>query len=219
MIDWQARGEQVKTFVDATMSRETEVARALRAETAKMPMAGMQSRQEQASFLQFMVRLIGARRVIEVGVFTGGGTLAMALALPPEGRVVACDVSAEWTSVGRRHWEKAGVANKIDLRLAPAGETLAALLAEGGAGAYDMAFIDADKTGYDGYYETCLKLVRKGGLIVLDNMLWSGRVADPGHHDPDTDALRALNLKIRDDARVDWSLLAADDGIMLARVR
>ncbi len=219
MIDWLARSEQVKIFIDQTMSIEGEVARALRAETAKLPQSMMQSRPEQAAFLQFMVRLIGAGRVIEIGVFTGGGTLAMALALPEDGRIIACDVSAEWTAIGRRHWAAAGVLGKIDLRLAPAGETLAKLLKEGGAGKFDMAFIDADKTGYDQYYEACLKLVRKHGLIVLDNMLWSGNVADPDHHDADTDALRALNLKIRGDSRIDWALLSADDGIMLARVR
>jgi len=219
MADWLARSEQVMAFIDDTMSRESEHARALRAETAKMPMAGMQSRPQQAAFLQLLIRLIGAKNVIEIGVFTGGGTLAMAQAVPADGRIIACDVSAEWTSVGKKYWEKAGVAGKIDLRLAPAGETIAKLLSEGKGGTFDLAFIDADKSGYDTYYEGCLKLLRKGGLIVLDNMLWSGKVADAKHHDADTDALRALNLKIRDDKRVDWALLSADDGIMLARVR
>jgi caffeoyl-CoA O-methyltransferase len=143
----------------------------------------------------------------------------MALALPEEGRIIACDVSAEWTAIGRKHWEKAGVAHKIDLRLAPASETIAALLKGGAAGTFDMAFIDADKPGYDSYYEGCLKLVRQSGLLVLDNMLWSGNVADPDVHDSDTDALRALDLKIQGDSRVDFCLLSADDGILLARKR
>jgi predicted O-methyltransferase YrrM len=211
--------ELVTRFIDERMSRETPVQQALRAETRKLPDSGMMSRPESDALLQLLVRLIGAKRVIEVGTFTGSGSLAMALALPEDGRIVACDVSAEWTATGRKHWEQAGVAHKIDLRLAPASETIAALLKEGAAGSFDMAFIDADKTGYDAYYEGCLKLLRQGGLIVLDNMLWSGHVADPDIHDKDTDALRALNFKIKDDGRVDFCLMSADDGILLARKR
>jgi predicted O-methyltransferase YrrM len=211
--------ELVTRFIDEQMSRETPVQQALRAETRKLADSGMMSRPESDALLQLLIKLTGARRVIEVGTFTGSGSLAMALALPEDGRIVACDVNAEWTAVGRRHWEKAGVAHKIDLRLAPASETVASLLRDGAAGTFDMAFIDADKTGYDAYYEGCLKLVRQGGLLVLDNMLWSGHVADPGIHDEDTDALRTLNLKIRDDSRVDFCLLSADDGILLARKR
>jgi predicted O-methyltransferase YrrM len=211
--------ELVTRFIDEKMSRETPVQQALRAETRKLPGSGMMSRPESDALLQLLVKLTGARRVIEVGTFTGSGSLAMALALPEEGRIVACDVNAEWTAIGRKHWERAGVAHKIDLRLAPASGTIAALLKEGAAGTFDMAFIDADKTGYDAYYEGCLKLLRQGGLIVLDNMLWSGHVANPDMRDEDTNALRALNLKIRDDARVDFCLLSADDGILLARKR
>lgn len=211
--------ELVTRFIDERMSRETPVQQALRAETRKLPDSGMMSRPESDALLQLLVRLTGARRVIEVGTFTGSGSLAMALALPEDGRAVACDVSAEWTAIGRKHWEQAGVAHKVDLRLAPASETIAALIKEGAAGSFDMAFIDADKTGYDAYYEGCLKLLRQGGLMVLDNMLWSGHVADPDIHDKDTDALRALNLKIKDDGRVDFCLLSADDGILLARKR
>jgi|SRR5688572_3619966 len=211
--------EMVTRFIDERMSRETPAQQALRAETRKLSGAGMMSRPEADALLQLLIKLIGARRVIEVGTFTGSGSLAMALALPEEGRIVACDVNAEWTSIGRKHWQQAGVAHKIDLRLAPAGETIAALLKDGAAGTYDMAFVDADKTGYDTYYEGCLNLLRPGGLMVLDNMLWSGHVADPDRHDEDTDALRALNLKIKDDARVDFCLLSADDGILLARKR
>ena len=211
--------EMVTRFIDERMSRETPAQQALRAETRKLSGAGMMSRPEADALLQLLIKLTGARRVIEVGTFTGSGSLAMALALPEDGRIVACDVSAEWTAIGRKHWQQAGVAHKIDLRLAPAGDTIAALLKDGAAGTYDMAFIDADKTGYDTYYEGCLKLLRAGGLMVLDNMLWSGNVADPDKHDEDTDALRTLNLKIKDDTRVDFCLLSADDGILLARKR
>jgi predicted O-methyltransferase YrrM len=211
--------EMVTRFIDERMSRETPAQQALRAETRKLSGAGMMSRPEADALLQLLIKLTGAKRVIEVGTFTGSGSLAMALALPEEGRIVACDVSAEWTAIGRKHWQHAGVAHKVDLRLAPAGDTIAALLEDGAAGTYDMAFIDADKTGYDAYYEGCLKLLRQGALMVLDNMLWSGHVADPDVHDKDTDALRALNLKIKDDNRVDFCLLSADDGILLARKR
>jgi caffeoyl-CoA O-methyltransferase len=211
--------QKVKSFIDEKMSRESAAQRALRAETFAMPHSGMMSRPETDAFLQLLIRLIGARRVIEIGTFTGSGALAMALSLPEDGRVIACDVSADWTAIGRKYWQQAGVAHKIDLRLAPAAETIAALLKDGQADGFDMAFIDADKTGYDAYYEGCLKLVRRGGLLVLDNMLWSGDVADPEIHDADTDALRALNLKIQQDERVDFCLLSADDGILLARRR
>jgi predicted O-methyltransferase YrrM len=211
--------EMVTRFIDERMSREVAVQQALRVETRKLSGSGMMSRPESDALLQLLITLIGARRVIEVGTFTGSGSLAMALALPEDGRIVACDVSAEWTAIGRKHWQQAGVAHKIDLRLAPAAETIGALLKEGLAESFDMAFIDADKTGYDAYYEGCLKLMRKGGLMVLDNMLWSGAVADPDVHDKDTDSLRALNLKIKDDKRVDFCLLSADDGILLARKR
>jgi predicted O-methyltransferase YrrM len=211
--------ELVTHFIDERMSREVAAQQALRMETRKLPGSGMMSRPESDALLQLLIKLIGAKRVIEIGTFTGSGSLAMALALPEEGRIVACDVSAEWTAIGRKHWQRAGVSHKIDLRLAPAAETIGALLKKGLAESFDMAFVDADKTGYDSYYEGCLKLLRPSGLMVLDNMLWSGSVADPDVHDQDTDALRALNLKIRDDKRVDFCLLSADDGILLARKR
>jgi caffeoyl-CoA O-methyltransferase len=211
--------ELVTHFIDETMSREVAAQQALRVETRKLSGAGMMSRPESDALLQLLIKLVGAKRVIEVGTFTGSGSLAMALALPDEGRIVACDVSAEWTAIGRKHWQQAGIAHKIDLRLAPASETIAALLKEGLAGQFDMAFIDADKTGYDAYYEGCLKLLRPGGLVALDNMLWSGRVTDPDHHDADTDAIRALNAKICADKRVDSALLTIGDGVMLARKR
>ncbi len=219
MSELLSKSKQVKSFIDDQMSRETPVQQALRVETRRMSNSGMMSRPESDAFLQLLIRLTGARRVIEVGTFTGSGSLAMALALPEDGQVIACDVSADWTAIGRRHWEKAGIAHKIDLRIAPAADTLNALLKDGQADKFDMAFIDANKPGYDTYYEACLKLVRKGGLLVLDNMLWGGDVADPSVHDEDTDALRALNLKIHKDARVDFCLLSADDGILLARKR
>ena len=211
--------ELVTRFIDERMSREIPAQQALRVETRKLPGSGMMSRPESDALLQLLIKLTGANRVIEVGTFTGSGSLAMALALPEEGRIVTCDVNADWTAIVRKHWQQAGVAHKIDLRLAPAAQTIGALLKDGLAESFDMAFIDADKPGYDAYYEGCLKLLRRGGLMVLDNMLWSGHVADPDKHDADTDALRALNLKIKDDQRVDFCLLSADDGILLARKR
>jgi caffeoyl-CoA O-methyltransferase len=219
MSELLSKSKMVQAFIDNQMSRETPEQRALRVDTRKMSNSGMMSRPESDAFLQLLIRLIGAKRVIEVGTFTGSGSLAMALALPEDGKIIACDVSTDWTSIGRKHWDKAGIAHKIDLRIAPAADTLNALLKDGQADKFDMAFIDADKTGYDVYYEACLKLVRKGGLLVLDNMLWGGDVADPSVHDADTDSLRALNLKIQKDTRVDFGLLSADDGILLARKR
>jgi len=198
---------------------ESEAARRLRAETAKLPQAGMQIGADQAAFLALLVRSTGAKRCIEIGTFTGYSALAIAAALPADGRLVCCDISEEWTAIARRHWSSAGVSGRIDLRIAPALDTLKNLLARGEAGRYDFAFIDADKAAYDAYYEACLKLLRPGGLVALDNMLWSGRVCDPDHHDADTDAIRALNAKIRADGRVDATLLTIGDGVMLARKR
>jgi caffeoyl-CoA O-methyltransferase len=201
--------------------REHSALADLRAATRDHPHAGMQISPEQGQLLALLVKLIGARRTIEVGVFTGYSALAVALALPDDGRVLACDVSDEYTSVGKPYWHRAGVANKIDLILEPALTTLDARLAAGEAGRYDFAFIDADKTNYDGYYERCLRLLRTGGLIAIDNTLWSGRVAQPADpaQDADTAALQALNLKLRDDSRVDISLLPIGDGLTLARKR
>jgi len=196
-------------------AREGAIAARLREETAKLPQAGMQIGADQAAFLALLVRAIGAQRCIEIGTFTGYSALAVAAALPETGKLICCDISAEWTAVAQRYWTQAGVAARIDLRLAPALETLHDLLAQDGNGQYDFAFIDADKSGYDAYYEACLELLRPGGLIALDNMLWSGRVADPDHHDVDTDAIRALNAKINADSRVDATLLTVGDGVML----
>ena len=196
--------------------RDHPVLAELRAETAKLPQAVMQIGADQGQFMALLVKLTGARRCLEVGVFTGYSSLAVALALPPEGTIVACDVSEEWTAVARRYWEKAGVAAKIDLRLQPALRTLDELLDAGEAGRFDFAFIDADKTRYDAYYERCLRLVRRGGLIAIDNTLWYGKVADPAVDDDDTRALRSLNDKLHRDARVALSLLPVGDGLTLA---
>lgn len=200
-------------------THESGVARRLRAETATLPQARMQIGADQAAFLALLVRSIDARRCIEIGTFTGYSALAIAVALPADGKLICCDISEEWTAIARRYWDEAGIAERIDLHLAPALDTLNNLLARGGLGKYDFAFIDADKSGYDAYYEACLKLLRPGALIVLDNMLWSGRVADASHHDTDTDAIRALNVKIHADARADATLLTIGDGVMLVRKR
>ena len=211
-----AMSDKIEDYVLAH-TRESEVAARLRAETATLPQARMQIGPDQAEFLALLVRSIGARRCLEIGTFTGYSALAVAAALPADGKLICCDISEEWTAMGRRYWAEAGVAARIDLRLAPALDTLNDLLAHGGGGQFDFAFIDADKAGYDGYYEACLKLLRAGGLIALDNMLWSGRVADPQQHDADTDAIRALNAKIHADSRVDSALLTVGDGVMVVR--
>jgi caffeoyl-CoA O-methyltransferase len=213
-----AMSDQLEAYVWAH-AREDAVAKRLRAETARMPQAGMQIGADEGAFLALLVRSIGARRCIEIGTFTGYSALAVATALPPDGKLVCCDISAEWTAVGQRYWNEAGVAARIELRLAPARDTLRGLLTRDGRGSYDFAFIDADKSNYDAYYEACLELLRPSGLIALDNTLWSGRVVDPAHHDTDTDAIRALNAKINADARVDAVLLTIGDGVMLVRKR
>ncbi|HEY5349690.1 MAG TPA: class I SAM-dependent methyltransferase [Candidatus Lustribacter sp.] len=211
--------ERVHAFMLDSTLRETPVLRELRDETALLDNAQMQIGPEQGQFMALLARAIGARRYLEIGVFTGYSSLAVAAVLPQDGGVTACDVSEEYTAVARRYWARAGVAEKIDLRIAPALQTLDALLAAGQAGAYDMAFIDADKPNYDAYYERCLQLVRVNGLILIDNMLWSGRVADPACDDESTNALRALDRKIGRDERVDCTLLAVCDGLMVARKR
>jgi predicted O-methyltransferase YrrM len=199
--------------------REPDVMRRLREETASHPQAQMQIAPEQGRFMALLTRLVGARKALEVGVFTGYSSLAVILAMPEAGRLVACDVSEEFTAVARRYWREAGVDHRIDLRIAPAIETLDALLSSGEAGSFDLAFIDADKTGYDAYYERALVLLRPGGLMVLDNMLQDGKAADPTSTEPGVMAIRSLNRKLRDDDRVDLSLLPVADGITLARKR
>ena len=209
--------ERIDDYLMNNSLREPDVLRRLREETiANNPHALMAVSPVEGQFMALMVKLIGAVKTLELGVFTGYSSLCTALALPPQGRVVACDVSEEWTSVARRYWAEAGVADKITLRLAPAVETLDALLRDGQAGTFDFAFVDADKENYDNYYERALKLLRRGGLVIFDNMLWSGRVADPGVQDVETVALRALNEKLHHDERVFVSLLPVRDGMSLA---
>ena len=205
-------------YVHAHSLREHPAQTALREVTAGHRYAGMQISPEQGQFMALLARLTGARRAIEIGVFTGYSALTVALALPDDGYLLACDISDEYTRVGLPFWAEAGVAQKIDLRLAPALATLDAQLAEGHAASFDFAFIDADKTGYDAYYERCLKLLRAGGLIAVDNVLWSGAVARAADND-DTRALQALNDKLHRDKRVDLSMLPIGDGLTLARKR
>jgi len=212
--------DTVYHYLVAHSVREHPAQAALRAATASHPRAGMQISPEQGQLMALLVKLIGARRTIEIGVFTGYSALTVALALPADGRVLACDVSDEYTRVGKPFWQQAGVAGKIDLRLAPALQTLDAQLAAGEAGRFDFAFIDADKTSYDAYYERCLQLVRAGGLITIDNTLWGGSVARKASaDDQDTLALQRLNDKLHTDERVDLSLLPIGDGLTLARKR
>ena len=199
--------------------REPDVLRRLREETSKLEMSVMQISPEQGQFMRLLVEMIGARRTIEVGTFTGYSSISVALGLPDDGHVVACDVSEEWTDMARRYWAEAGVADKITLHLAPAVETLDALVAAGEAGAYDFAFVDADKEGYADYYERCLVLVREGGVIAVDNVLWDGKVADPEDTSESTVDIRAFNLKLHADERVSISMLPLADGLTLARKR
>ena len=209
--------DELAAYLRRVSLREPDVLSRLRERTASVPEARMQITPEQGQFMQMLVQLLGARKTLEVGVFTGYSSLAVAMALPAEGRVTACDVSKEWTSIGRAFWEEAGVAHKIDLRIAPAVETLDSLIADGQQGAYDFAFIDADKSNYDAYYERALVLVRGGGLIAVDNVLWHSKVIDPSVNDSDTIAIRNLNEKIHGDMRVSISLLPIGDGLTLAR--
>ena len=206
-------------YILANSLRDRDELKRLRQETQDMPMGGMQISPDQGQFMGLLVELIGAKRIVEVGTFTGYSSIAMALALPADGRLIACDVSDEFTSIARRYWQEAGVADKIELRLGPAVATLDEMLAAGEAGCFDMAFIDADKENYDAYYERCLQLLRPGGLIMIDNVLWGGRPADVNEQDESTVAIRALNAKIHADERVTASLLSIGDGLTLARKR
>jgi predicted O-methyltransferase YrrM len=190
----------------------------LRAATHDHEYVRMQISPEQGQFMAMLVKLIGARRTLEIGVFTGYSALSVALALPADGHVIACDISQEYANIGKPFWQQAGVAHKIDLRIAPALDTLNALVAEGQASLFDFAFIDADKTAYDAYYERCLALLRPGGLVALDNVLWNGKVAHAAD-DEDTAALQALNRKLHADERIDLSLVPIGDGLTLARKR
>jgi predicted O-methyltransferase YrrM len=210
--------DTLRAYLVAHSARERPAQAGLREATRSHPHAGMQIGPEQAQFMALLVKLAGAHRAIEIGVFTGYSALAVALALPADGYLLACDVSDEYTRIGRPFWVEAGVAAKIDLRLGPALATLDAQIADGAAGSFDFAFIDADKSAYDAYYERCLTLLRGGGLIAIDNVLWGGSVARPAE-DADTRALQALNDKIHRDERVDIAMLPLGDGVTLARKR
>jgi predicted O-methyltransferase YrrM len=208
--------DSIADYLRSVSLREPEILTQLRQETASQPMSQMQIAPEQGQFMALLVRLIGARKTLEVGVFTGYSSLSVALALPPEGRIIACDVSEEYTAIARRYWQAAGVADKIDLRIAPALETLDDLLTTGHAKTFDFAFIDADKGNYDGYYERSLRLVRTGGLIAIDNVLWSGKAANEQIQDNQTRKIRQLNQKLHSDERVQISMVPIADGLTLA---
>jgi caffeoyl-CoA O-methyltransferase len=211
--------DQIHRYLLDVSLREPPVLAELRRRTADQPQANMQISPEQGQLMALLVRLLGARRCLEIGVFTGYSSLAVALALPPDGRVIACDISETFTRIAREFWDKAGVADKIELRLAPALETLETLLDQGQAGCFDFAFIDADKVNYGAYYEKSLALLKPGGLIAVDNTLWSGRLSDPAAEDADSLALAAFNKRLHADERVDISLIPIGDGLTLALKR
>lgn len=214
--------EELASYLRTVSLREPDVLRRLREETLASfdeNIAIMQISAEQGQFMALLARLLNAHTTLEIGVFTGYSSLSVALAMPPSGRVVACDVSKEYTAVARRYWAEAGVADKVDLRLGPALDTLDRLIADGRAGAFDFAFIDADKANYQNYFERALMLLRAGGLIVVDNVLWHGRVIEPDANDADTLAIRQFNENLRVDDRVDVSMLPIGDGLTLARKR
>ena len=214
-----ALSEPLHAYLLETSLREPAALTRLRAETGRMENPDLQVAPEQGQFLHLLAELAGARRIVEIGTFTGYSAAWMAMALPEGGRLVACDLSEAYTRIARRVWDELGLGTRIDLRLRPALDTLEALIAEGGRGSYDMAFIDADKESYDTYYERCLTLLRPGGLICVDNTLWHGRVIEPEASDPDTLAIRALNAKLRDDDRVSLSMVPIGDGLTLCRKR
>lgn len=206
-------------YLLSTSLREADVLKQLREETSHHIHHTMQIAPEQGQFMRLLVELIGAAKILEIGVFTGYSSISLALALPEQGRITACDINEDYTATARRYWQLAGVEDKIDLYLAPALDTLDKLIAEGHSGTYDMAFIDADKTSYDGYYERTLALLRTGGLLLIDNVLWNGQVVDSAFADEDTEAIRRLNEKIHADSRVSISLLPIADGLTLALKR
>jgi len=206
----------LQAYIRSQGMREDADLAALRAETANHPRAGMQIAPEQGQLMALLVRMLGARKTLEVGVFTGYSAMVVAKALGARGKVIALDVSEEFTAIARRHWAQAGVADRIDLRLRPAAASLEALVAAGESETFDFAFIDADKTNYDTYYEYALKLVRRGGLIAIDNVLWDGKVVDSADQSPDTVAIRAINQKIHADRRVEASIVPIGDGLTLA---
>lgn len=211
--------DAVYDYLREVSLREPPFFARLREETAALPMANMQSGPEQGQFMALLVELIGARLCLELGTFTGYSALWIASALPADGRLICCDVDAKFTAIAQRYWREAGLADRIRLCLGPALDTLAALEHEYPPGSFDFVFIDADKTGQNSYYESALRLTRAGGLILIDNVLWSGRVANPARTDPSTVAIDRLNRKLRDDPRITLSLLPIGDGLTLARKR
>ena len=210
---------ELSQYLFNTSSRESELLKQLRLETATDPMARMQISPEQGQFMGLITKLLGARNIIEIGTFTGYSSICMAQNMIEPGKIVCCDVSKEWTDIAQTYWKKAGVAHLCDLKIAPALDTLNGLLKAGLARTFDLAFIDADKENYDSYYEACLRLIRPGGLILIDNTLWSGRVCDPRVSDVDTQAIRALNLKLKNDKRISLSHLPISDGLTLCLKR
>jgi caffeoyl-CoA O-methyltransferase len=215
--------DELYEYLLSVSVREPDLLKKLRDETDQLEEARMQISPEQGQFMALLARLIGAKRTLDIGVFTGYSSLCLALALPDDGYLVACDVNKEWTDIAQRYWQEAGVTHKIDLRLAPAANTLEELIRDGQTGSFDFSFIDADKTGYDGYYEGCLTLLRPGGLIAIDNVLMHGLVLAPETLDGDVrtgaESMCALNEKIHTDERVDISLAPISDGLTLARKR
>jgi predicted O-methyltransferase YrrM len=219
MKNWANIDGALAGYVDSNWLRETPLKRRLRDETARMPRAGMQISAHQGQQIGLLARAIGARQAVEIGTFTGYSSLCIAEALPPDGNLWCCDVSEDWTAIARRYWKEAGLENRIELIIGPALASLDRLLGQGLAGQIDLTFIDANKSDYDGYYERCLRLVRRGGLILIDNVLWGGSVADTADRDEDTEAIRALNAKLRSDERIDLALFAAGDGMTCALKR
>lgn len=206
-------------YLQSVSLREPEILAQLRQETAQHPSSRMQITPEQGQFMALLVELMGAKKTLDIGVFTGYSSLVVALALPPDGKVVACDLSEEYTAIARRYWQQAGVAHKVELHIAPALDTLDRLIAAGEAGTFDFAFIDADKNNYGNYYERSLQLLRPGGLIAIDNVLQSGRVAAPQEQDKITNSIRAFNQKLHQDPRITMSLVPIADGLTLALKR
>jgi predicted O-methyltransferase YrrM len=219
MKSWPKIDGALADYVDANWLRESPVKRRLRDETAKLPQAGMQISAHQGQQITLLARAVGARQAVEVGTFTGYSSLSIAEALPADGKLRCCDVSEQWTGIARRYWKEAGVESRIELTIAPALKTLDGFLAQGLSGQLDLAFIDANKEDYDAYYERCLKLVRPGGIVLIDNVLWGGSVANLADKDADTRAIRALNAKLKADERVDLALLAVGDGMTCALKR
>ena len=211
--------EKVYEYLLGHSLRESTVCQQLREHTDAMPTATMQVSPEQGQFMAFLVELTGTRKAVEVGTFTGYSALCVAQALPEDGALVCCDVSEVWTGVGKKYWEQAGVSDRVDLRIGPAVDTLKSIRDAGEEGTFDFGFIDADKTSYQSYYEHMLSLLRTGGLLLIDNVLWGGSVADPGKTDQDTEAIRALNAFLHQDDRISLSMLPVGDGLTLALKR